>query len=225
MFERLKQMPPETKIVSGFAIVLTVTVLASIAIGFALGRQTGGIWFGIVFLFVGFLVAVNAGNMLFTYLRDADRKRSSDEQEYRRLMDELTRAKEEAEAANTAKSEFLANVSHEVRTPMTAIIGATELTLDTELTPEQQEYLWMTKESSNSLLNLINDLLDFSKIEAKRFDLDYVDINLREGLAEAMRSLALRAHQKGIELVYRIASDVPNDLVGDLGRLKQVLIR
>ncbi len=171
------------------------------------------------------------GNLVPIWIGAATMEQSSDEficfavdlSQQKSVEQELSRAKEEAEAANRAKSEFLANTSHELRTPMNAIIGMTELALAETVSDEVRDYLETSLESAEALLRLLNDLLEFSKIEAGKFELDQQPFNLRDTIDEVMRTLSLKAAEKGLELAYHVERNVHTHFFGDAMRLRQIL--
>jgi signal transduction histidine kinase/CheY-like chemotaxis protein len=178
---------------------------------------------------LGNLVVVFNGMLNQIQRRDQDLERQQAELqaevEARTAMNlQLEAAKELAEGGNRAKGDFLANMSHEIRTPINGILGMIELTLDSHLTGDQREYLTMAKSSGESLLAIINDILDFSRVESGKLELERIEFNLYNSVGETLKAFAIKAHEKNLELAYDVAPDVPSELLGDPGRLRQVLV-
>jgi signal transduction histidine kinase len=225
IFNKLVNEPRVGKLLAKFLLLAPLLIVVSfsprLAAIFNLDLRLLLVAFCLSYFSFGFAFAI-----VMRYREEylVERERAESLAELKKTNFELRLARDKAEAANRAKGEFLANVSHEFRTPMNGIIGMTELVLDTGLSAEQRDYLAVVKSSADSLLGIINDILDFSKIEAGKMEMNLICFNLRAGLAETVKAMAVRAHQKTIELVFEMKPTVPDWVVGDAPRLRQVVV-
>ncbi|NLY02392.1 MAG: response regulator [Rhodopirellula sp.] len=211
-----------------FALIFGAVILDR---GWATNLTVGGLMLALLVAAVFAAIEQVRTRRLKALVAGAEDQRESLEARVGELTAELAEANREAasarqaaETANRVRSDFLANISHEVRTPMNAILGMTELALDTELTAQQREYLEVVQDASDSLLALITDVLDFSNIEAGKLELDSTAFSLRERIGDTMKSLSRRAYDKGLELACRIQTGVPESVVGDPVRLGQIIV-